>query len=133
MSTEYKLSYTASEIDDKLGMVDIISNNVSTLASHTSSKNNPHGVTLSQLGVNASATELNFVDGVTSKIQDQIDALSDEISNIDTPVTNTETWTFVFEDGSASTKEVRIGYMNTETWRFTLEDGSVVTKEVSVK
>lgn len=127
MSTEYKLSYTASEIDAKLGMID------AELSSHPSNKNNPHEVSLSQLGVNASAEELNFVDGVTSKIQDQIDALSDEISNIDTPATNTETWTFVCEDGSASTKEVRIGYMNTETWKFTLEDGSVVTKEVSIK
>lgn len=44
-----------------------------SLDSHTSNKSNPHGVTLSQLGLNASATELNYVDGVTSSIQVQID------------------------------------------------------------
>lgn len=40
---------------------------------HVSNKSNPHGVTLSQLGVNATATELNYVDGVTSNIQTQLD------------------------------------------------------------
>lgn len=40
---------------------------------HTENSENPHGVTLSQLGVNATATELNYVDGVTSNIQTQLD------------------------------------------------------------
>lgn len=43
-----------------------------SLDSHTDNKNNPHGVTLSQLGVTASAAELNYVDGVTSNIQTQL-------------------------------------------------------------
>lgn len=42
------------------------------LDSHTSNKSNPHGVTISQLGVTATATELNYVDGVTSNIQTQL-------------------------------------------------------------
>lgn len=42
------------------------------ITTHTSNKSNPHGVTLSQLGVNATATELNYVDGVTSAIQTQL-------------------------------------------------------------
>ena len=61
--------------------------NASDLTSHTSNKNNPHGVTLSQLGVTATAAELNimdgvtattaelnYVDGVTSNIQTQLNA-----------------------------------------------------------
>ena len=57
------------------------------LDSHTSNKSNPHGVTLAQLGITATATELNvldgitatvtelnYVDGVTSNIQTQLNA-----------------------------------------------------------
>lgn len=43
---------------------------------HVSNKDNPHGVTLSQLGVTATTTELNYVDGVTSSIQAQLDGKS---------------------------------------------------------
>lgn len=46
--------------------------NVSDLTSHTGNKSNPHSVTLTQLGVNATAAELNYVDGVTSNIQTQL-------------------------------------------------------------
>lgn len=44
------------------------------ITSHTSKKSNPHGVSLTQLGVTATATELNYVDGVTSNIQTQLNA-----------------------------------------------------------
>ena len=40
--------------------------NASDLTSHTSNKSNPHGVTLAQLGVTATADELNLLDGVTA-------------------------------------------------------------------
>lgn len=43
-----------------------------TITTHTSNKSNPHGVSLSNLGVTATATELNYVDGVTSAIQTQL-------------------------------------------------------------
>lgn len=39
------------------------------LSSHLENKSNPHEVSLTQLGVNATAAELNYVDGVTSNIQ----------------------------------------------------------------
>lgn len=39
---------------------------------HAAKQNNPHNVTLAQLGVNATAAELNYVDGVTSSIQEQL-------------------------------------------------------------
>lgn len=44
-----------------------------SLDSHTGNKSNPHGVTLSHLGVTATAAELNYVDGVTSNVQTQLD------------------------------------------------------------
>ena len=47
--------------------------NAADLTSHITNKSNPHNVTLDQLGVSATVTELNYVDGVTSNIQDQID------------------------------------------------------------
>ena len=54
-----------------------------SLDNHINNKSNPHGVTLSQLGVTATATELNYVDGVTSNIQTQISSLSSEIANLE--------------------------------------------------
>ena len=51
---------------------------VTDLTSHADNTNNPHGVNLTQLGVTATATELNYVDGVTSNIQTQLNGkLSD--------------------------------------------------------
>lgn len=43
-----------------------------SLDSHTGNKSNPHGVTIAQLGLTATASELNYVDGVTSNIQTQL-------------------------------------------------------------
>lgn len=64
-----------------------LKSNYDAAYSHTSNKSNPHGVTLSQLGVTATAaelnvldgitttvTELNYMDGVTSNVQTQLDA-----------------------------------------------------------
>lgn len=61
--------------------------NASDLTAHTSNKSNPHGVTLAQLDVTATAaelnkldgmtatkTELNYLSGVTSKVQTQLNA-----------------------------------------------------------
>ena len=80
-------------IDDNTDAIDALETvaaskaNASDLTSHTSNKSNPHGVTLAQLGVTATATELNsldgitatvtelnYVDGVTSNIQTQLNA-----------------------------------------------------------
>jgi lysophospholipase L1-like esterase len=46
------------------------------LDTHTANKSNPHEVTLGQLGVTATTTELNYINGVTSNIQTQFDNLS---------------------------------------------------------
>ena len=48
--------------------------NATDLSAHISNQSNPHNVTISQLGVTATATELNYVDGVTSNIQTQLNA-----------------------------------------------------------
>lgn len=50
--------------------------NASDLTEHTGNKSNPHGVTLSQLGVTVTVDELNYVDGVTNNVQAQLNTLS---------------------------------------------------------
>lgn len=68
----------SSAIEDNQDAVTLLNSaignkaNASDLTSHTSNKSNPHNVTLSQLGVSATTTELNYVDGVTSNIQTQL-------------------------------------------------------------
>ena len=68
--------YTEAEVD---AVVETKAN-ASDLTEHTGNKSNPHGVTLSQLGVTATATELNYVGGVTSNVQMQ---LNNKISQTD--------------------------------------------------
>ena len=58
---------------DAKGAADAVQSN---LSAHANKKDNPHGVTLSQLGLTATATELNYVDGVTSSIQTQLNGKS---------------------------------------------------------
>ena len=52
----------------------------SDLTAHTDNKSNPHGVTLSQLGVTATATEVNYTKGVTSNIQTQLNKKAGDYS-----------------------------------------------------
>lgn len=61
-----------TELDSKV--------NTSDLNAHINNKSNPHGVTLSQLGVTATAAELNYVDGVTSNVQTQLNKKADDFS-----------------------------------------------------
>lgn len=65
-----------------------LKSNYDTAYSHVSNKSNPHGVTLNQLGVNATATELNYVDGVTSSIQTQLDSKQASITGGATTITS---------------------------------------------
>lgn len=57
--------------------------NASDLTSHTSNKSNPHGVTLSQLGITATATELNALDGITATVT-ELNYVDGVTSNIQT-------------------------------------------------
>jgi hypothetical protein len=50
------------------------------LAAHIGNKSNPHGVTLTQLGLTATATELNYMDGVTSPVQTQLNKKANDYS-----------------------------------------------------
>lgn len=70
--------------------------NASDLTSHTNNKNNPHGVTLSQLGVTATAAELNIMDGVTATAAeinklDGLTATTAELNYIDGVTSNIQT------------------------------------------
>lgn len=53
-------------------LTDGLKANYDAAYAHVSATNNPHGVSLSQLGVTATASELNYVDGVTANIQTQL-------------------------------------------------------------
>ena len=81
-------AYTKTEIDNTISDLD------TELNKHINNKNNPHEVTLEQLEVTATATELNvldgiavtttelnYIDGVTSNIQTQ---LNGKVSNATT-------------------------------------------------
>ena len=92
--------------DDELYFVETTGESLEDLTSHINNKNNPHEVNLAQLGITATTDELNYVDGVTSNIQEQFSALSSEIDKLKASV---ETWTFTLEDGSTVTKAVYVG------------------------
>lgn len=67
-----------------------------SLDSHTSNKSNPHGVTLAQLGVTATAAELNKMDGVTAttaelNILDGVTATTAELNYVDGVTSNIQT------------------------------------------
>lgn len=53
------------------------------LTSHTSNKSNPHGVTLAQLGVTATAAELNALDGITATVT-ELNYMDGVTSNVQT-------------------------------------------------
>lgn len=76
----------------------------SDLTSHTGNKSNPHGVTLSQLGVTATATELNYCDGVTSNIQTQLNNTVKLSGNQTISGNKTFTGMIYFDDPDASIK-----------------------------
>ena len=64
---------------------------------HSQATGNPHNLTLSNLGISATAAELNFVDGVTSNIQTQLDGKLSSglgISTFGVNGTNLVGWTY---------------------------------------
>ena len=67
-----------------------------SLADHVANKSNPHGVTLSQLGVTATAAELNIMDGVTATASeinklDGVTATTAELNYVDGVTSNIQT------------------------------------------
>ena len=66
-------SYTDEQIEATTSLLDSkISDkaNASDLTTHINNKSNPHNITLSQLGVSATAAELNALDGITATAQE---------------------------------------------------------------
>lgn len=51
---------------DAIAPADIGAAKASDLTSHVNNRSNPHGVSLTQLGVTASSTEVNILDGITA-------------------------------------------------------------------
>ena len=102
----------SSAIEENQDAIDLLNTaignkaNVSDLTSHTSNKSNPHSITLSQLGVTATTTELNYVDGVISNIQTQLNnkaASSHNHSGVYANASHTHTATAV---GAVATSDI---------------------------
>lgn len=75
-NAEASINSNISDLSNDLENLDAVVANkasASDLTSHIENKSNPHDVTLSQLGVTVTTTELNYVGGTTSNIQTQID------------------------------------------------------------
>lgn len=89
-------------IDENVDAIDALETvasskaNASDLTSHTSNNSNPHNVSLSQLGLTATASELNKMDGVTAttaelNIMDGVTATTNEINYLDGVTSNIQT------------------------------------------
>lgn len=89
-------------IDDNKDAIDVLEDvaagkaNASDLTSHVNNKSNPHGVSLSQLGVTATAAELNIMDGVTATAAeinklDGLTATTTELNYVDGVTSNIQT------------------------------------------
>lgn len=59
---------------------------------------------LTNLGITATAAELNHMAGATANVQSELNRIAGAI-----PAISKETWTFTLEDGSTVTKEVHVG------------------------
>lgn len=76
--TASKPTYTAAEVGaDASGSASEVQGNLDV---HTGDMSNPHGVTIDQLGITATATELNYCEGVTSSIQVQLNKKANDYS-----------------------------------------------------
>lgn len=79
---------TNADAIDALETIAASKANSGDLTSHISNKSNPHGVTLSQLGITATASELNKMDGITAttaelNLMDGVTATTAEINYLD--------------------------------------------------
>lgn len=114
--------------------------NASTLTEHANDKENPHGVALSQLGVTATAAELNIMDGVTATAAeinklDGLTATTAELNYVDgvTSAIQTQLDTKVnISDLVAITDEEIDAICGTsnDVLTLTMKDGSTTTKQV---
>lgn len=81
--TNESLNTLIDEIKTRINSAVSNKANTSDLSSHTSNKSNPHGVTLAQLGLTATATELNALDGITATVT-ELNYVDGVTSNIQT-------------------------------------------------
>lgn len=67
-------------LDQLSEIVAYVKSNEGLITAHASNTANPHNVSLSQLGVAATAEELNYIDGVTGSVQAQLNQKADDFS-----------------------------------------------------
>lgn len=104
-------TYTKKQVDDLISTLNaegtadaaLVQN---ALNAHKEDTNNPHNTTLSQLGVTATATELNRLKGIASSVQTQLDSRMKKLSL---------TWTDVAEDTTDNWKNLGSGWVYVST------------------
>lgn len=89
---------------------------------HTGNKSNPHAVTLTQLGVTATAAELNTLDGITATVT-ELNYVDGVTSNIQTQLNNKMNKTNPTGTGSFSFNRKA----NTAIGNFSFAEGSLTT------
>ena len=90
---------------------------------HSQATGNPHNLTLSNLGISATAAELNFVDGVTSNIQTQLNAKANTSALA----------SYALKNGSNASGTWPISVSGTATYATVLSNNASTTVEQYLK
>ena len=90
---------------------------------HSQATGNPHNLTLSNLGISATAAELNFVDGVTSNIQTQLNAKANTSALA----------SYALKNGSNASGTWPISVSGTATYAIVLSNNASTTVEQYLK
>lgn len=118
-------SYTDTKFTNLVGDTTVatqISNAVSgkadktDITSHTGNKSNPHGVTLTQLGVTATAAELNALDGITATVT-ELNYVDGVTSNIQTQLNDKAAKSYVDTQDTATLNSAK-SYTDTKVASF---------------
>ena len=79
MSDKYQLSFTAAEIDEKLGKIDDLVSSVDELISHVDDTNNPHSVTVEQIGAVKEADLPNIKEQLVADVISALPVYNGEV------------------------------------------------------
>lgn len=82
---------------------------------HIANRNNPHGTTLQQLGLTATAAELNYMDGVTSAVQTQLNSKFDTSKVVNNLATTNSGFALDARQGKALNDMIVSGQCNITT------------------
>lgn len=120
---------------------------IESLDAHINDKNNPHELKLDQLGVNATATELNYMSGATENIQKQLNDKSNsshgheisDVAELENALTNAAEGIkanatsiaeksqvqIITSDGAEKLTTLKIHKLTQEEYEQAISDGSI--------